>query len=934
MTMKPRTMYLFGQPRILLLAACLFSPLVRAGETTAPTNLLLNSDFAFHAFQDHRHGEPESFRSHNVAFWNTEAWGDITVVRQSHVDAKIRPKFWSKNLVSLRPGSRFWQFFTLPEAGLVHGQSVSLNVFGFQDAPGALVARVVVMKVDSQDGTWSPADFGLSDKRTFARHGRGELVAAKTYEARSSEMGRVELTIEGAEIIGHFREGQDSRGDDINTVGLRIEFENIGQKGDAWVCAPCLVAGPQAVAHAPSVRESVPFYRHIPRTTQKLWKGESIHIVVMGSSIDRGSANPPLYLYDEDPDSETFKQPLSDRAFESQKIDRPDLEPYFGWWQHYFSYTGRLKVELMRKYDLSADKICLNIMACDGSCVGEAHSGLAEYLSLALPPSDNANGHKADKTWQELYPDLFARPEGPRPDLVIFGSGANEKTDSPDEVAVFEGMIRWIQRHYQGTEFLFCMWQNRGGYTPNPGDVKALTLRYQIPLIDFGRVQDDVTAYCNPYALCPDGGHPDAAGHYLWFKQLERAFECWDPIRAGQAQLHLPDRVHANSYGWEGDITTYNADNDRIRGGLFLLDDTAMNCWGVVPSDERDAGIFVDGEEMSFRRSSPHRDVRNSLFRHGRCRLGDRHVLELAGQGAKLTSVDAKTCPDRRWLGVENPRWQLDGAKVGPFASSFGNPYGENHIVLSPGKVITIDAVLTDVSVAYADRSDGGILRVLVDNQPRLNQETNIPYADQAGKQHYMENRRGILGLPYGLHTVRLEAIDHPVTVLGIFAYDSRSNRRHERRLMGYATAGETLAFSAPFAARPVVICHDDLRAKPKDITPSQVTFSDEATAMVVDNMGTNFFIASYSLGLWTEMEEVRYSQNKPSNLPKVPLASMDFSLQQRHDLVRSPAFRRFRSTKHGRKPPKGETTNGPSTHLCVGSVDLASTQAIPHQNH
>ena len=828
--MQQRATYRSSQVGLVLLAACLFSSAVWAAETPAPTNLLLNADFAFHAFQDHRNGEPENYRSHNVAFWNTAAWGDITVVRQSHVDGKIRPSFWGKNLVSLQPGSRFWQFLTLPEAGLVHGQHVSLTAYGFQDAPGALVARLVLLKVDSQDGTWSPADFGLSDKRTFARHGRGELVAAKTYEAHSSETGQVQLTIDGAEIMGRLREGKDSRTDDINTVGVRVEFENVGQEGNVWVCAPCLVSGRQPISHAPPGREIPPFYRHIPRTIQKLWKGEPIHIVVMGSSIDRGSANPPQYPYDEDPDSETFKQPLSDRAFEGQKVNRPDLDPYFGWWQHYFSYTGRLKVELMRKYNLPADKICLNIMACDGSCVGEAHSGLAEYLSLSLPPSEHANGHKMGKTWQELYPGLFARHEGPRPDLVIFGSGANEKTDSPDEVAVFEGMIRWIQRHYPGTEFIFCMWQNRGGYTPNPGDLKALALRYQIPLIDFGRVQDDLMAYCNPYALCPDGGHPEAAGHYLWFKQLERAFECWDPIRAGQAQLHLPERVHPNSYGWEGEVTTYDADSDRIQSRMFLLDDTAMNCWGVVPDDDKDAGIFVDGQKMSFRRSSPSRDLRNSMFRHGRCRLGDRHVLELAGDGAKLTCVDAKTCPNRRWLGVENPRWRLDGAEVVPFASDFGNPYGSNHIVLAVGKSITIDAVLTDVSVAYADRPDGGILKVMVDDGSRLNQQTNIPYVDRTAKKHYMENRKGILGLPYGLHTVRLEAVDRPVTILGIFVYDSRSNRRSERRIVGYASAGETLTFSPPFAARPIVICHDGLQAKPQDITQSQVTFSGDAT--------------------------------------------------------------------------------------------------------
>ncbi len=69
-----------------------------------------------------------------------------------------------------------------------------------------------------------------------------------------------------------------------------------------------------------------PVFKNIPRTMQKLWKGEALHIMLMGSSIDRGSVNPPLYLYDEDPNSKTFKQPLSDRTFEAGKINRPDLD--------------------------------------------------------------------------------------------------------------------------------------------------------------------------------------------------------------------------------------------------------------------------------------------------------------------------------------------------------------------------------------------------------------------------------------------------------------------------------------------------------------------------------------------------------------------------------------------------------------------------------
>ena len=124
----------------------------------------------------------------------------------------------------------------------------------------------------------------------------------------------------------------------------------------------------------------------------------------------RGSANPPMYLYDEDPESPSFKQPLAERIFEAERVGQPELDGYFGWWQHYFSYTGRLKRALMRKFDLPPSKILLNWMACDGSCVGEAHSGLPDYCSLSLPPSENANGHKAGMTWEVAGSKLSRGP--------------------------------------------------------------------------------------------------------------------------------------------------------------------------------------------------------------------------------------------------------------------------------------------------------------------------------------------------------------------------------------------------------------------------------------------------------------------------------------------------------------------------------------------
>ena len=89
-----------------------------------------------------------------------------------------------------------------------------------------------------------------------------------------------------------------------------------------------------------------------------------------------------------------------------------------------------------------------------------------------------------------------------------------------------------------------------------------------------------------------------------------------------------------------------------------------------------------------------------------------------------------------------------------------------------------------------------------------------------------MEDRKGIRGLPYGLHLLRVTAAEGPVSLLGIFSYDTRANRTAERVLRGTAYPGERVEFAAPFRARPVVVCTGGLQAAGADVTPEGVRFS------------------------------------------------------------------------------------------------------------
>ena len=800
-------------------------------QLTDTRNLLVNSSFEFHPFMPHRNGRAISYAADYVPFWNADTATSLKVIRDSHIASNILPPFGVPCGVELRPGQSFHQFFTLPEANLLYGDTVSLSFYGYQESPGALKGEIRAMKIESADGTWSPKkDFKLRDARTFAKMSRGELVVAASAAAVSQTVKKtVEFKVDKFTIPGNYTPGKKSYSKDNNTVGLEVRFTNTSKKS-VWIFAPSLVRGAKALRAVGTYRTIPEYYRHIPRTMQKLWKGEPVHILVMGSSIDRGSANPPLYPYDESPKSPKYKQPLSDShtGFSTKLVGRPDLEPYFDWSNHYFSYAGRLKVELMKKFNLTGDKILMNFMAADGSCVGEAHSGLKQYCELLLPPAGGVNAHKAGFTWKQLYPGLFSRPEGPRPDLVIYGSGANEKTDTPNECAVFEGAIRYIQRNYPGVEFIGCIYQNRGGYTPNGSDMQAIAMRYQIPFIDFGLVNDRLTRLINPNAIGNSDGHPQAAIHYVWFKQLERAFECTGPVVAGFPQLHLPERVMPRSYNWEGEMKLYRAKDPRFfRPNAFIIDDSAFNCWAnltyKLPRGQKAprGRVYVNGVEKGTGRSPIYYNHRNSYYRHGDLALGDRYVVEVSAPYA-FNAMDTKLSPNRRYVGVESKLFS-GVKKVTAFNSKTGFPYGRFVTVLQPGESCQVKLIGNAFAVAWVDTPEGGILQAEIDGKKVFEQPSNVPYVLLNKEKIFMENRKGIEGIPFGVHTVTLKAVKAPVTLMGVYSYDTRANTRSQRIIQDFACDGE-YKFEPAFKAVPVVNTFGSLKVK--SVTPLGAVFS------------------------------------------------------------------------------------------------------------
>jgi hypothetical protein len=762
------------KPFLFAAAFAIASTIVAHAQATNPSmqNLLLNGEFYFQSFDNSRDAKAAEFRSGSIPFWDQENYGDVEVIRAPRVD-NFKPRFPADGVAVLHPGKTLSQFSLLSEMKIGDGDIVALSVFGFQKKPGSVAARVSQMRTDSEAGEWSPKDFGQADARTFPKMARGELIPSVPQSAVSGTENDFEIKIENIKIVSNGKDNPKDGSDAINTVGLQIEFTNTSD-ADIWIYSPCLSRSTPALNRLPAARALPDYYRYLPRTISKLRRGEPLHIIAMGSSIDRASANPPLYRYDEDPKSKTYKQPLSkgDFLFDGEEVGHPEWTPTIGQWRHFFSYTGRMRRELMRRWNYPSDKILLNYMACDGSSIGESHSALEAWSNLSLPPDPETNGQSAGKSWEELYPQLFARPEGARPDLVIFGSGANEKIDGANEVAAFEGAIRWFQHHYPNIEFVFCMWQNRESYTPNTGMLKDLSLRYGIPFIDFGREFNLATRDVNSYSLTPRDGHPQAAAHYIWGQQLARAFQPVDPIAPGAPQQQLPERISPYTRGWEGEMQTYEAGSPRIyQEKAFVLDDTVVNLW--ASSAAATVGVLVDGQKRSGSRFKPmtKRDPRNSVFAAGALSLGDRHILELTEADGKIAAVDSKIAFGREKISVEDARWKIANKKVEKFSSAWGAPFGSQKVVLNPGEKATLQFQGEAVSIAWLDDATAGVLQAAIDGIEKWKQPANQPFVFASGEKAFLENRKGITNLSPGAHTLEITALEKPVTILGAFVY-------------------------------------------------------------------------------------------------------------------------------------------------------------------
>ena len=112
------------------------------------------------------------------------------------------------------------------------------------------------------------------------------------------------------------------------------------------------------------------------------------------------------------------------------------------------------------------------------------------------------------------------------------------------------------------------------------------------------------------------------------------------------------------------------------------------------------------------------------------------------------------------------------------FESEWGAPYGEELFKIPVGNKLEIDIIGNTISIAYHDSKNGGQLEVFIDGEKKLVQDTNVPFVDSTGKEHFIENRRAIAGLEPGTHHVELKAKNAEVAILGVYEYQTQSDNK------------------------------------------------------------------------------------------------------------------------------------------------------------
>src|SRR5690606_24531902 len=146
----------------------------------------------------------------------------------------------------------------------------------------------------------------------------------------------------------------------------------------------------------------------------------------------------------------------------------------------------------------------------------------------------------------------------------------------------------------------------------------------------------------NMFALMPDGGHPQASAHYLWFKQLEKAFDIVSPLDSPQPQRLLPPRWNQFSYLWEGDMRTITAPSPRIvNHEAVMTAEGPIVIWAshAEGEDNRNMHLRINGQianDAGRGRNYPQRESRNASLLRGRFEPGHRYVMEIVGNNPTI----------------------------------------------------------------------------------------------------------------------------------------------------------------------------------------------------------------------------------------------------------------------------------------------------------